>query len=67
MQEVIFPYGKRKLSHCFEDGELAGVLTSSIEHYEPACSEAELIRNAMSVPVGSQRLCDLAQNKKKVQ
>ena len=31
MKEVLFPYGKTKLSYKFEDDELAGVITSSIE------------------------------------
>ena len=35
MKEILFPYGKEKLNHKFDSKELAGVLTSSIEEYEP--------------------------------
>lgn len=34
MTELTFPYGKEKITHMFGE-ELVGVLTSSIEEYEP--------------------------------
>lgn len=66
MKEVIFPYGKSKLSHNFEDGELEGVLTSSIEEYKPEFTEEELVKNALENPIGSQRLGELAKDKEKI-
>lgn len=66
MREVLFPYGKRKLSHTFDDRELAGVLTSSIEEYIPAASGKELVKLAMESPIGTQRLRELAKGKDKI-
>lgn len=66
MKEIVFPYGKKKVSHTFSDKELAGVLTSKIETYQPKGSECDLIRAAMEHPVGSQRLCELAKGKEKI-
>lgn len=66
MTQVSFPYGKTKLSHSFDDHELIGVLTSSIEAYKPASSGIELVRAAMEHPIGSPTLRELAQNKQKV-
>lgn len=65
MREVIFPYGKEKLSHSFGE-ELVGVLTSRIEAYDPACGEEELVRRAIENPIGSRPLRELAQGKEKV-
>ncbi len=65
MKEVLFPYGKKKMSHAF-GAELAGVLEPSINSYIPEADEAELVRRAMASPTGSERLYDLARGKKKV-
>lgn len=43
MKEVLFPYGKSKLSCTFQENELAGVLTSFIDDYVPEGNETELI------------------------
>lgn len=66
MQEVLFSYGKTKLSHTFEKEELVGVLTSSIEEYQPSQAPMELIEEALKNPVDSLPLCELAKNKEKV-
>ena len=66
MKEVLFPYGKEKLAYQFEDSELAGVLVSHIEEYEPELSGEELIKAALKAPVGSESLCELAKGKQKV-
>ena len=65
MTELAFPYGKKKITHTFGE-ELVGVLTSSIEEYEPEMSECDLVRAAMASPIGSERLSCLAKGKKKV-
>ncbi len=65
MKTIEFPYGKEKLSHTFGE-ELIGVLTSSIEEYVPECGEIELIENAVTNPVGSPLLSELAKGKNKV-
>lgn len=66
MTEVLFPYGKRKLSYQFQDNELAGILTSSIEAYVPAASGKELVRAAMEEPIGTPTLRELAKDQKKI-
>ena len=66
MKKIAFPYGKGSLEYNFDEKELAGVLTSSIEEYTPEYGPAQLVKRAMENPVGSQRLKDLARDKKKV-
>lgn len=65
MQNILFPYGKEKISQTFS-GELIGVLTSEIEEFVPECSEEELVANALKNPVGSLPLSELAKGKDKV-
>lgn len=66
MREVLFPYGKEKISYKFDDEELIGVLTSSIEDYQPSMSEAELVADALKNPVGSEKLSELSKGKKNI-
>ena len=66
MKDILFPYGKTKVSHSFDDNELKAVLTSSIEEYTPDKTGAELVKEAIENPVGSPRLCDLARGKQNV-
>ncbi len=35
MKEIVFPYGRERLSYEFDGKELSGILTSSIEEYKP--------------------------------
>lgn len=66
MKEIVFPYGKGEVRHCFEERELVGVLTSPIGTYEPGCAGETLVRQALASPVGSRSLAELAQEKKNV-
>lgn len=43
-KEILFPYGKEKLSHTFDTKELSGILTSSIEEYKPKFDEFALVK-----------------------
>lgn len=65
-REIVFPYGKTQLKHSFDEKELSGVLTSSIEEYVPEKDENELVLEAMANPVGSEKLSELAKGKKKI-
>ena len=65
MKEILFPYGKEKLSHAFGD-ELAACLEPSINEYIPEADGAELVSRAMESPIGSKKLSLLAVGKKKV-
>ena len=62
--KISFPYGKKGLSWEFE--KLAGVLTSGIEEYVPACTETELVEKALAEPIGSVALRQLAEGKQKI-
>ncbi len=66
MKKIAFPYGKGHLEYTFDDEELSGVLTSSIEEYTPEQSAEELVRAALRQPVGSQPLCELARGKQNI-
>ena len=66
MQEILFPYGKEKLSYQFEVQELSGVLTSSIEEYKPEFDETALVKNALENPIGSVKLSELAKGKQNI-
>ncbi len=66
MKRIFFPYGKEKLSYDFNEDELIGVLTSSIEEYEPEAGPYELVKKAIENPVNSDRLCELARGKKNI-
>ena len=66
MKKVVFPYGKGKLEHVFDDSELIGVLTSSIEEYTTTKTGEELVREALANPTNSAPLSELAKGKNKV-
>lgn len=66
MREILFPYGKEKLAYTFEEAELAGVLTTELEHYVPAGSPAQLVEKALQDPIGSPCLAELARGKKNI-
>lgn len=65
MKEILFPYGKEKLSYTF-GGELCALLEPKINEYIPEADGAELVRRAMAAPIASPRLSELARGKKKV-
>jgi hypothetical protein len=45
MKEILFPYGKTKLAYTFGE-ELAGVLTTELEHYVPEAGSAGACKKA---------------------
>ena len=66
MKKISFPYGKKHLDYTFKDSELSGVLVSSIEEYTPDKSAIELVKEAISNPIGSQPLCELSKDKENI-
>lgn len=66
MKHIAFPYGKEKIEYDFNDEELVGVLTSSINSYKPQKNGYELIKDALLNPVNSKPLCQLARDRKNV-
>ena len=66
MKTVAFPYGKGKVNYTFEDDVLQAVLTSQMGEYKPACSQEQLVENAMNAPVGTPGLRELVKGKKNI-
>ena len=66
MTEINLPFGKETLPLRIADNHLAAILTSDIHNYIPGKSGAELVREALEHPVGTPRLCDMAEGKNKV-
>ena len=66
MRKLTFPYGQTNMEYEFDEKELIGVLTSSIEEYKPSADGATLVQEALANPVGSEKLCELSRGKKKV-
>ncbi len=65
-KELLFPYGKEKLCYEFDEKELSGVLTSSIEEYKPEADEITLVKKALEEPIGSLKLSELAKGKNNI-
>lgn len=66
MKKLFFPYGQTHLEYEFDDKELVGVLTSSIEKYVPEGEGHELVARALESPIGSQKLSELSRGKQKI-
>ena len=65
-KEILFPYGKEKLKYAFDEKQLSGVLTSSIEEYKPEFDEFTLVKKALEEPIGSPKLSELAKGKNNI-
>lgn len=66
MKKIFFPYGKTKLFYEFNEQELIGVLTSSIEEYNPGMDGNKLVEEALRNPINSEKLSELAKGREKV-
>ena len=66
MKKVLFPYGKEEIEYCFKDEELASIMESSINTYDPKKSPSQLVLEAMTSPEGGKTLKELAIGKKNV-
>jgi nickel-dependent lactate racemase len=66
MKKVLFPYGKEEIEYCFKDEELASIMESSINTYDPKKSPSQLVLEAMASPEGGKTLKELAKGKKNV-
>lgn len=60
------PYGHDELPLDLPDEQVNGVLLSNIEHYHPTLTQEELVEQALTQPIGSPTLCELAQGKQHV-
>ncbi len=63
MKEVMFSYGKGKMKGQFEDNRLIGVLESRLHSYTPTDNEDNLVKSAISNPIGTPMLRDMVKDK----
>ena len=66
MKTIALPYGKGSLELKVPEEHLAGVLVPHLHEYVPEAAGAELVCHALTHPIGSRRLCDLAEGKKRI-
>ena len=66
MAKFKFPYYKSHIEYEIPDELVAGVLVSKAEEYVATLSEVELVKEALSNPIGQIPLCELAKDKKHV-
>ncbi len=66
MKEILFSYGNGKMKGQFDNDRLIGVLESQLHNYIPSDSEENLVKNALSSPIGSEPLCNMAKNKQNI-
>ena len=66
MRKFDLPYGKGNMEALVDEKHLAGVLVSELHHYEAPKSGTELVQEALENPIGSPRLCDMAEGKNNI-
>ena len=66
MKTIALPYGKSSLTLNVPEDHLAGILTPHLHEYVPESGGAELVYHALTHPIGTGRLCDLAAGKKRI-
>jgi len=66
MPKIKLPYGKKSITINIPEDRLEGILVSKINKYSIKESEEEIVKKAMINPVGTPRLSDLSQSKKRI-
>ena len=66
MPVISFPYGQSSQTIDIPQERFAGTLASRIHRYQPGKSPEALVEEAMANPLGSPRLAELAQGKRRV-
>ena len=66
MKTIALPYGKGSLELKVPEEHLAGILRPHLHEYVPEAGAEELVSQALTHPIGSKRLCDLAVGKKRI-
>lgn len=66
MTKVKLPYGKKSITIDIDEDRLEGILISKINKYSIKESEEEIVKKTMINPVGTPRLSDLSQRKKRI-
>ena len=63
---ISLPYGRTRLTAQLPDDRINGVLTSRLEQYIPPMGERKLVEAALSAPIGSPTLEELAAGKENI-
>lgn len=66
MAKLHLPYYKGHIEYNLPDEQVKAILVSKAEEYKATLSETEIVRNALNSPISSNKLCDLAKDKKHV-
>lgn len=66
MAKIPIPYYTSSMDLTVDDANLKAVIYSKTDEYTPEKGEEALVREALSNPIGSERLSELARGKKKV-
>ena len=66
MPVVHFPYGKESMSLDIPEERFLGALVSEMHHYKPAYSQQELVNMALEHPIGTPKLCVMAEGKQNI-
>lgn len=66
MNTVRFPYGKDSLTYDFSEENFNGTLVSGLHNYVPEADGLTLVERALEAPIGSERLSELARDKKNI-
>ena len=66
MQTFSIPHYKDHVTLNVPDENLKAAIYPKAESYQAALPEAELVREALEHPIGSEKLCELAKGKKKI-
>lgn len=66
MPKVKFPYGKQFIEYDIPQERLRAVLVSKLQDYPVPEDGNEVVLKAMENPIGSQKLCRLAEGKQKI-
>ncbi|MDR2078858.1 MAG: nickel-dependent lactate racemase [Treponema sp.] len=66
MPVVSFPYGKEVLQYTIPGSRFKGELVSQMHHYRAECSQEELVRDALTHPIGTPPLRVMAEGKKRI-
>jgi nickel-dependent lactate racemase len=63
---INFPYGKESLSLDVPEKRFRGTLVSQMHHYKPDTGQTELVRAALTAPIGTPALSVMAEGKRNV-
>lgn len=66
METILIPYDQGAVELHVAEKNLSSVITARTDSYHPPLAETDLVRSALEHPIGTPRLAQLAQGKKKI-